>query len=363
MTVNKPAIGDSNWGGPLNAALDSIDTRVTSLENVDTSLIKAGHWNYPSEAGVVIQTTQHNESIAVKSNQSAALRWHIRDDGSFVGTDGLEILSYNQSLSDGNAVGFNITERDIPPVTGHYYSVDLTTGDARFNGTYECTASTTTTVTLDYGQDVSSYTTTNITGSIGLPSVYNQVEARDDGVWIKNANWSDPDGYAAYWQFGTDGVLSGPSMGGLVVNGLTTGAGNDLYIYASSDQDVFVSNGDTQAQVGFRYLPQVDKSSNFTLELSHMGKHIYNTANGQITLTIPTNASVSLPIGTEIKLVNDSNASLLIDRENTETMVLIAEGQSYTNQDATFYLPSDGLATLLKVSTNKWILSGIRVND
>ena len=169
--------------------------------------------------------------------------------------------------------------------------------------------------------------------------------------------------YDNYWEFGSDGVLYGPSMGGLRVNGLTAAAGTDLYIYASTDQDVFVSNGDTQALVGYRYLPQENRSSDFTLELSHMGKHIYNTVNGQIELTIPTNASVPFPIGTEIKLVNDSTASMLITRENTDTMVLVAEGQGYTNEDIVFWLPSDGLATLLKVSTNKWILSGLRVND
>jgi hypothetical protein len=166
-----------------------------------------------------------------------------------------------------------------------------------------------------------------------------------------------------YWEFGSDGVLYGPSMGGLIVNGLTASAGTDLYIYASQDQDVFISNDDTQALVGYRYLPQVDRSSDFTLELSHMGKHIYNTVDGQIEVTIPTNANVPFPIGTEIKLVNDSTASMLITRENTDTMILIAEGQGYTNEDIVFWLPSNGLATLFKVATNKWILSGLRVND
>jgi hypothetical protein len=44
-------------------------------------------------------------------------------------------------------------------------------------------------------------------------------------------------------------------------------------------------------------------------------------------------------------------------------MTLVAEGQSYTNEDIVFWLPANGIATLLKVETNRWILSGIRVND
>ena len=198
------------------------------------NLVKAGLWNYPSNNGVVLQTTQHNESIAIKSNQSAALRWHIRDDGSFVGSDSLVILSHNQSLSDGSAVGFDITEREIPPVTGHYYYVNINTGDSQFNGQYLCVASTTTTITFDYVNDVSAYDTTGITGNIGLPSIYNQVEARENGVWIKNANWSDPSNYAHYWNFKTDGSIQFPTL----YSNARTGLGEVIQFGNDSQQSI-----------------------------------------------------------------------------------------------------------------------------
>ena len=32
MSVTKPTIGQSAWGGTLNTALDTLDTRITALE-------------------------------------------------------------------------------------------------------------------------------------------------------------------------------------------------------------------------------------------------------------------------------------------------------------------------------------------
>lgn len=212
----------------------------TSL--TDLNLIKAGLWNYPSNNGVVIQTAQHNESIAIKSNQSAALRWHIRDDGSFVGSDSLVILSHNQPYSDGSAVGFNITQREVPPVVGHYYYVNINTGDTRFNGQYLCTDSTTNIIQFDYGQDVSSYDTTNLTGTIGLPSIYNQVESRPDGVWVKNANWSDPVGYAHYWRFKTDGTTQFPYL----PSNSRTGSGEVLQFSDPGNQSIITGPPTTE---------------------------------------------------------------------------------------------------------------------
>lgn len=169
--------------------------------------------------------------------------------------------------------------------------------------------------------------------------------------------------YTNYWSFNSDGTFSGPAMGSVIMPGVTAPAGSDLYLFSSSDQDVFVANTHTQAQVGYRYYPQVAVSADITGDLSHMNKHIYNISNGQITFTIPTNDTVAFPLGTEIKFANNGSSSWLFDRENTDTMTLVAEGQSYTNENIVFWLPANGIATLLKVETNRWILSGIRVND
>ena len=368
--------------GDGNTAWADLPYHGTAL--TDLNLIKAGLWNYPSNNGVVIQTSQHNESIAIKSNQSAALRWHIRDDGSFVGSDSLVILSHNQSLSDGSAVGFNITEREVAPVTGHYYYVNIDTGDTQFNGQYLCVASTTTTITFDYVNDVSAYDTTGITGTIGLPSIYNQVESRSDGVWIKNANWSDPSSYAYYWHFGTDGVLSGPAMGGLIVNGLSSAQGNDLNIGAYGTNNKVVISGDGGeflndtadinqiATVGYvaqaksTYGPiVVYYSEPLTGDFTHVGSLLYASMDGDNPhYLIPSNDSMAFPIGSEIKFATNGTCSWYIDRADTNQTTLIGEGSNgYTGENYTFIVPSNSTATLLKVDTERWILSSLRLTD
>ena len=47
--------------------------------------------------------------------------------------------------------------------------------------------------------------------------------------------------YNSQWLFGSDGVLSGPSMGGLIVNALVGTQTNDLYIYSPNDDVVIES--------------------------------------------------------------------------------------------------------------------------
>ena len=170
------------------------------------------NWGYPTNGAYAIQNAEYGEAISLKSAQSAALRWHVRDDGTFVGTDELIILSINNPETDGGYVTFNIVERDLPPVTGHMYNVVITTGDTQYAGNYLCLASTTTTISFDYLSSApDAYDRNGVAGTIDLPSIYNQVEAKEDGVWVKNTNWTDEQNYAHYWQFKTDGSLALPT--------------------------------------------------------------------------------------------------------------------------------------------------------
>lgn len=254
-------------------------------------LIKTGNWNYPSPNGVAIQPSENGESIALKSSQSAAVRWHIRDGGPSVANYSATILSINNSLTDGNIVTFDIDEQEAPLPVGYHYGINLETGDTNYNGSYVSTASTTTTLTLDYVDSTDSFDRTNVTGSIYLPSVYSQVEARENGVWVKNANWSEPDGYANYWHFKNDGSIGFPNQSSnartgqgevlrfgntgnqaiitgpvaddgnngtaqrLVIAGQdgytgTTGEGGDIYLWAGRGGDAGGTGGDIKVDAG-----------------------------------------------------------------------------------------------------------------
>lgn len=100
---------------------------------------------------------------------------------------------------------------------------------------------------------------------------------------------------------------------------------------------------------------QSSQSSNYTLVLTDANKHILHPSGGGAsdTFTIPANASVAFPLGTCITFVNDdSNAVSIAITSDTMTMA----GTALTG---TRTLSQNGIATALKITTTKWLISGV----
>ena len=107
--------------------------------------------------------------------------------------------------------------------------------------------------------------------------------------------------------------------------------------------------------VGFRTAPQTSGgSSAYTLVLTDSGKHVIFTGGTTATLTVPTNASVALPVGTTILVVNDNSGNLTISGSGVTFQ--LANGATGNRTVAT-----KGMATLLKVATDTWYVSGAGV--
>lgn len=98
-------------------------------------------------------------------------------------------------------------------------------------------------------------------------------------------------------------------------------------------------------------IPQNSQSGAYTLVASDANKHIYKPT-GSSALTIPSNASVPFPIGTAITVVNDGTGSMSISI-SSDTMVFSPSGSTGSRVLAVF-----GEATLLKVTTTRWYVSG-----
>lgn len=91
----------------------------------------------------------------------------------------------------------------------------------------------------------------------------------------------------------------------------------------------------------------------YTLVITDRGKTIWHPTADNIarTFTIPANASVAYPIGTEINFVNEINVvSIAI---TTDVMVLSPAGTTGTRS-----LAANGMATAKKVSAARWYISG-----
>jgi hypothetical protein len=117
----------------------------------------------------------------------------------------------------------------------------------------------------------------------------------------------------------------------------------------TAPSDTTLVNG---AQLGYRNLPQNSQSSNYTPVLADAGKHIYYTG-AVATLTIPANAAVAYPIGTVITLVHKGSGALAID---AGAVTLNFTGTTSVGNRS---LAAKGMATLLKVATDEWFISGL----
>ena len=144
---------------------------------------------------------------------------------------------------------------------------------------------------------------------------------------------------------------TGLSVAGTIAGGSLTGStlsvsGNVIGLVPNA------ANGTAVNSVGFMGMPQsAQAGATYTLSIADMGKHVYSTA-ATSTITVPANASVPFPIGTTIALVAGPTTTMTVNI-TTDTMYLAGFGNTGART-----LGSYGTATLLKVATTTWIISG-----
>jgi len=104
-------------------------------------------------------------------------------------------------------------------------------------------------------------------------------------------------------------------------------------------------------KVGYIGAPQ---STNTTVAASDAGKHIYFTGGSTATLTVNTNSTTAIDVGTVILVVNNNSGNLTISGAGVTFQ--LANGATGDRTVAT-----KGMATMLKVATDTWYVSGAGV--
>lgn len=129
---------------------------------------------------------------------------------------------------------------------------------------------------------------------------------------------------------------------------------NSVAITGGTINNVTTTGSSTAAVDGLGYLgmPQNLRSTGYTLALSDAGKHIYYTGSAA-TLVVPTNAAVALPIGATITIINNGSGSLTI---STTSITMNFAGTTSTGNRT---LATKGMATIIKVTTDGWFISGV----
>lgn len=158
---------------------------------------------------------------------------------------------------------------------------------------------------------------------------------------------------------GTFGFTNGNGPGIVVWGSASGGAGKlDLNVGGNTRLSVNTSGGITSSDladaVGYKGLPQNQRTSAYTLTLSDMGKHVYTTA-GAFAVTVPANSTTAFPVGTAITIINEDSVKTITPAGGV-TLVLAGIGSTGTRT-----LAIGAVATLIKVQTGRWYISGVGI--
>lgn len=114
--------------------------------------------------------------------------------------------------------------------------------------------------------------------------------------------------------------------------------------------DVYISDLIVQESALTPNAPQNSQTASYTLRITDQGKHVYITTGG---VTVPPNADVPFPIETIVSIVNASGSTQTITQGSGVTLRL--SGTATTGNRT---LAAYGIATLLKVNTDEWHVTG-----
>ena len=171
-----------------------------------------------------------------------------------------------------------------------------------------------------------------------------------------NGQYLVTNGTVASWAaLGTPTTISGSIAPSQVTAG-TFSTGNFTFGSALTVTGSFTANpgsptdANAAKAAGYVGMPQVALSSGgTTISAAMAGDHIYNTSAG--TVTIPANSSVPLEVGTTVVIINGNNTSAV----NITTDTLRQAGTTNTGPRT---LAAYGMATLVKVASTTWYISG-----
>ena len=200
------------------------------------------------------------------------------------------------------------------------------------------------------GANVYNWTFDN-TGNLTLPTEgYLLVQTGIIGAGASPAPFLS--GFSSIATTGSTGNIS--ASGNLLIAGYANITGNINGSSATFSGNV---TGNTAGfAIGYRDIPQVSFTGNATLAATDAGKHYYSTLATANTLTIANNTSVSWAVGTAITVVNRGSGNITV-AQGSGVSLYLAGNSSAANRTLTTY----GMATLLNVAANVWMINGSQV--
>jgi hypothetical protein len=115
----------------------------------------------------------------------------------------------------------------------------------------------------------------------------------------------------------------------------------------------------TSINAAAQTVPQNAQSTNYVLQLTDAGKHIYYTQASNTILYIPTTSNVAFSNGSTIMIVSRTSSSANVTvSPNTGVTMYLAGNTTSASRNVTTY----GMATLIQVAANTWFINGTGVS-
>jgi hypothetical protein len=208
------------------------------------------------------------------------------------------------------------------------------------------------------------YSTSNlaiITGASGeliVDTTLNQITVHDGstaGGWYAANNttlqlvWNTAN--AAYAQSNTDLTYLASNVASLL--GIDATANANIALALSTANAAYL-----QANNAGAIRPQNTETSNYVLQLSDAGKHIYYTNSSNVNLYIPTTANVAFSNGSTIMIVSHTTTGNVTVTPNTGVSLFAAGNSTSGSHNVTSY----GVVTLMTTAANTWYIYGTGLN-
>jgi hypothetical protein len=112
---------------------------------------------------------------------------------------------------------------------------------------------------------------------------------------------------------------------------------------------------DADMTIGYLNIPQNSQSAAYELVLLDSGKQIFHPAADTTARiwTIPANASVAFAVGTAVTFINETLGGVITIAITSDTLLFAGLGTTGSRT-----LAASNVATIVKITTTKWIISG-----